>query len=140
MPRAVVPVEVSVSWSADPKDQVQVLSLMGEPLRDTTGAVVTVSDPTQASLAMGQSASYTASVKDSAGRPFDNLLFGWKGDSRYVSVQGQRDGRTCHIKRDQVVVAPTLPPPTPPQAMPVNIYTRYAGNPIPMQAKGLLLP
>ena len=45
MPRAVVPVEVTVSWSERPSDRVSLTSYVGEPKRDISVTQVNVAGP-----------------------------------------------------------------------------------------------
>jgi Tfp pilus assembly protein PilV len=137
MPRAVVPVEVTVAWGQRSTDAVVLLAYIGEPKRSLTGVVVNLTGPNPGSVAMTQNAEYTAEVRDAQNRPFENLLFKWSVDARYLSLQSQRDGRRCVIVRDKVV---TPPVPTAPNLLPVQCYATYAGTSIPMVPKGVQLP
>lgn len=137
MPRAVVPLEVRVAWSPLEKDSLKLTSLIGEPQRDLTGARVVVSDPNPSAIANGDGCLYSAEVFDAAGRPFQNLLFGWSADRRYVSVLRRRDGRQCEVVRDRTLT-PLIPPP--PSVLPVQCFASYAGVPLPVISKGVGMP
>lgn len=137
LPRALVPVQVQVAWSANPADQVRLLAYMGEPKRDLTGIQVLTSGPQPNAISQSQDSLYTVAVRDAQGRNFDNLLFRWSVDDRYLSVTAQRDGRRCVMLRDKSVVAPVPPAPT---VLPVQCYATYAGASIPIVPAGLGMP
>lgn len=137
MPRAVVPVEVTVAWGTRSTDAVTLFAYVGEPKRDLTGHQVVFTGPVPNSVNMNQSATYTAEVRDAQGRPFENLLFRWSVDARYLTVGSQRDGRRCVVARDQVVAPPV---PAAPPTLPVQCYATYAGTSIPMVPAGLGMP
>lgn len=142
MPNAIVPVELTVFWSDDPRDSVSVLTYVGEPKRDITGIVFEVDGPNPLSVSQNRKSEYTVKAKDSSGRYFDNLMFQWAPDLRYVSptVEAKRDGRYFEIIRDQIVELPDVPPPRPPKVSPVACYARYAGTYLGIGAGGLELP
>lgn len=141
MPNAIVPVEVKVAWSDDLRDQLTVLTYIGEPRRDTAGINFHVTGPSNPTLAMNQTSRYTVRATDAAGRGLDNLLFLWVPDVRYVTptARALRDGREFEVIRDRVVVPPDVPPPAPPRRSPVTCYTYYAGEYLNANIKGLEL-
>ena len=140
MPSAVVPVELKVSWSSDPHDSIRIVSLVGEPMRSLVGCTAvaapgaTVNNPLVGS---GSITDFTVTVTDSAGRKFDNLLFGWTADSRYVAMTKRRDGRVCELQRNAPIVPPVFPPP------PINVWARcwatYAGTNLTIQPVNVLV-
>lgn len=143
MPRAVVPVEITITWSDDVRDQLVVLTYVGEPRRDpTAGVFFEIEGPSNVSLSMNQKTRYSVRAKDGAGRYFDNLMFLWVPDIRYLSVteNAARDGRSFEVVRDQIVSPPDVPPPTPPNVSPVTCYARYAGMYLDANPPGLQLP
>lgn len=142
MPSAVVPVELSVSWSSNEKDVVRVLTYIGEPKRDITGITYEVTGPSHKSLGMNGGAEYGVIAKDAQGRPFPNLMFQWAPDLVYLSPasDSKRDGRTFRMTRDKTISLPDVPPPTPPTLTPVTCYTRYAGEYLNIDVPGVELP
>ena len=129
MPNAIVPVELTLSWSTDAKDQVSILTYVGEPKRDVTGITFKVNGPSKPSLSMGDLTHYRVTAEDAQKRPLDNLMFQWIPDDRYVSITdyATRDGRYFEIVRDQIAAMPDVPPPLPPAQSPITCYARYAG-------------
>jgi type II secretory pathway pseudopilin PulG len=142
MPNAVVPVELTVFWSADPRDSLSVLTYVGEPKRDVTGITFEVSGPSRLSMSMNSKSNYQVRAKDSNGRYLDNLMFQWVPDIRYVSTteDAKRDGRYYEIIRDQIVQLPDVPAPKPPAVSSVTCYARYAGTYLDAGAGGVELP
>lgn len=142
MPRAVVPVEVKITWSDDVRDQLVVLTYVGEPRRDTAGITFEIVGPSNPSVSMNQETRYSVRAKDNRGRYFDNLMFLWVPDIRYLSIteNAARDGRTFEAVRDQLVAPPDVPPPTPPKVSPVTCYARYGGQYLDANPPGLQLP
>ncbi len=140
MPTAIVPVEISVSWSPSPSDRVTSMFYVGEPYRDPTGAVATVTGPTPNSVGVGASTEASISVVDASNRPFENLLFRWEFDSRYLehAPDSLRDGRTLRMTR--LPDPPNPPFIAPPPVSPVQAYARYAGIYIPVDSVGIGLP
>ena len=142
MPRAVVPVELKVFWSDDPRDSMTVLTYVGEPIRDVSAISFEVNGPSRLSVGMGQGSDYRVSARDGAGRPLDNLMFQWVPDVRYVSItdDATRDGRYFEVIRDQIVTLPDVPAPKPPAVSPVTCYARYRGSYLKAPVPGLELP
>jgi hypothetical protein len=140
MPKAIVPVEVTVSWGSSLRDQLTVMTYVAEPKRDLTGVQLQITDPNPVSLSPNAGSEYEVTVSDGAGRPFENLLFSWAVDSRYLSITSQRDGRRCRVLRDRTPQSTDPPPPTPPETLPTQCYASYAGEPLPLVPKGLELP
>lgn len=142
MPNAIVPVELKITWSEDPRDKLVVLIYVGEPRRDVTGAQFEITGPNPSSLVMNQEAEYRVSAKDSAGRGLDNLMFLWVPDIRYLSIteDAKRDGRYFQVVRDRIIKPPDIPPPRPPGTSPVTCYARYAGEYLDANPPGLQLP
>ena len=142
MPNAIVPVELKITWSEDPRDKLVILTYVGEPRRDVTGISYVISGPDPGSVGMDQKAEYRVSAKDSAGRGLDNLMFLWVPDIRYLSIteKASRDGRYFQVIRDRLVKPPDVPPPTPPTKSPVTCYARYAGQYLDANPPGLELP
>ncbi|MBS2037299.1 hypothetical protein JST97_20090 [bacterium] len=140
MPRAVVPVELTVSWGNTSRDQLVLVTYVGEPLRDLTGSVAVVSDPNPADVPANGTTEYQVSVRDSSGRLFENLLFSWSANRLYLSTTGLRDGRRCLLVRDRVLAPTDPPPPLPPEVLPVQCLATYAGTPLSLLPKGLTLP
>lgn len=142
LPRAVVPVEITISWSGRAKDRLRVVTYVGEPVRNIEGATFTVKGPDPPQIGQDSSAMYKISVSDSAGYAMENLMFEWQADSRYLSPmeESKRHGRTFGVVRDKVVAPPTSDPPQPPDTSPIQCYTTYAGQNVPIVPKGLLLP
>ena len=138
LPKGVVQLEVRVAWSGKANESVRLVGQIGEPKRDITGYQFSVDGPQPPSIHLNEVATYSAvTVKDSQGRPLENLLFRWTVNSDYLTVQGPRHGRSCKILRDKVVVPPVPPPPP---LLPVQCYASYAGNPIRLVPKGVELP
>ncbi len=142
MPNAIVPVEIKVTWSEDPRDKLVILTYVGEPRRDIAGITYEITGPSPASLVMNQEAEYRVSAKDSAGRGLDNLLFFWVPDIRYLSTteKALRDGRYFQVVRDRIVKPPDVAPPVPPGVSPVTCYARYAGKYLDANPPGIQLP
>ena len=139
LPRAVVPVEITVKWSGNDRDTFRILTYVAEPQRDVTGATYAITGPTPDSIGMNQSTKYAISVNDASGRPLQNLLFTWKADNRYFTEapDSPRNGREFRIVRDKVVKPPTAPPPS---VSPVQCYANFGGVNIPIVPKGVRLP
>ena len=142
MPDAVIPVELTVFWSDDPRDSMTVLTYVGEPKRDVSAVTFLVDGPSRVSLGMDQVSEYRVSAKDGNGRPLDNLMFQWIPDVRYVSTTegATRDGRYFEVVRDQIVTLPDVPAPKPPAVSPVTCFARYRGNYLKAPVQGLELP
>jgi Tfp pilus assembly protein PilV len=140
MPSAVVPVEVTVSWSTDPRDTFVVVSYVGEPDRNPADISMTVTGPTPVSLPMAATCSYAIQAADSASVPFPNIIYSWAVDERYVSETSTspRHGRNYSVVRDK-----TTSPPTPaigPNGLMVRCFGSYAGRALTIQPKPLDLP
>jgi hypothetical protein len=141
MPTAMVPVELNVTWSADPHDSMVILSLVGEPPRSLVGATVvatpgaTVHNPLSGT---GSVTDFNVTATDASGNNFDNLLFSWSADSRFLAITKQRDGRVCELQRQAPAVPPVFPPP------PINLWARswatYMGTNVTIQPVNVLLP
>lgn len=142
MPNAIVPVEVTVFWSNDPLDSVTAITYIGEPKRDFSNVQFEVVGPDPPSLSLNDDCSYNIRAKDQSGRYFDNLMFQWVPDVRYLSPtdNAKRDGRFFEMVRDQIVQLPDVPPPRPPALSPVTCYARYAGAYLDASAQGVELP
>lgn len=142
LPRAVVPVEITVRWSGNERDAFRILTYVAEPWRDATGATFNITGPSPSSLGTDQTAAYAITAQDAAGRPFENLLFSWRADSRYFShaPDSPRTGRQFRVVRDKVVKPPTSPPPVPPEVSPVQCYASFGGVNIPIVPQGVRLP
>lgn len=134
MPRAVVPVEVSVAWSERESDRVVLTTYVGEPRRVPARAEVTGPNPD--SLTAGAEADYSVRVFDVQNREMQNLLFRWSVDARYLTTESPRSGRTCKVKRES-----TVPPPIPaaPAVLPVQCFASYAGRPVQIVPAGVKL-
>ena len=135
MPRAVVPVEVTVAWSDRESDRVVLTTYVGEPRRVPVKAEVV--GPIPDTLAAGGAADYSVRVLDAQNRPLENLLFRWSVDARYLTTDSPRSGRTCQVKRES-----TVPPPIPaaPAVLPVQCFAAYAGTPVTIIPDGVKLP
>lgn len=140
MPRAVVPVEVKVSWSSVPQDSVSIVSYIGEPKRSLAGATTSVTGPNPVSVAMNSQSTYSVLTKDAQGLDFPNLLYRWTSDPRYLSpgTTSRRDGRAYDILRDRVISPPT--PVVGPDGLMIQCFAEYAGTPLSITPKALLLP
>lgn len=138
MPNAVVPVEVKVSWSDNPRDQLTVLTYVGEPHRDVSAIRFTVGGPNPYAIGVGQEAMYTVSAQDGSGRGLDNIMFLWVPDIRYLSYteRARRDGREFEVERLQ-----NKPPdPPPPSIIHPTCFAIYAGEYLTVNVPGLQLP
>lgn len=142
MPNAIVPVEITVFWSNDPRDSVSVLTYVGEPRRDVSSITYEVTGPAPLSVSQDATSEYTIRARDSSGAYFDNLMFQWIPDSRYLSItqNAKRDGRYFEVVRDRVVTLPDVPPPRPPAVSPINCYAKYAGQDLIINVGGVELP
>ena len=142
MPNAIVPVELTISWSTDPRDGLTILTYVGEPKRDVSAINFIVTGPSNPSVSMAGLTHYTVTAEDSSRRPMDNLMYQWVPDDRYVSMTDQctRDGRYFEVLRDKIVQLPDLPPPLPPAASPVTCYAKYAGQYLDANPVGIQLP
>lgn len=142
LPRAVVPVEITVRWSGNQRDTFRILTYVAEPWRDATGATYTINGPSPDTLGMNQASQYSIQAADALGRPFENLIFTWRADSRYFSEapDSLRSGRQFRLVRDKVVQAPTSPPPVPPSVSPIQCYANFGGVNIPIVPNGIALP
>ncbi len=142
MPRAVIPVEITVSWSPQPIDSMTVLTYVGEPKRDVSQVQFEVVGPSRRSLSMNSRSNYSVIARDGQGRPLDNLMFQWIPDLRYLSASpdSARDGRSFELLRDQLIAPPDVPPPAPPRLSPVTCYARYAGEYLNVTVPGVELP
>ena len=140
MPTAIVPVEIVVSWSPSRADRSTSTFYVGEPYRDPTGAVATIPAPNPASITVSNSAETSITVVDSSNRPFENLLFKWEFDSRYLehSADSPRDGRILRFNR--VPNPPNPPFIDPPAVSPIQAYAKYAGGFLPVDTVGIGLP
>lgn len=134
MPRAVVPVEVTVAWSDRKSDRVVLTTYVGEPKRVPVKAEVT--GPSPDSLTAGGVADYSVRVLDGQNRELQNLLYRWSVDARYLTTESPRSGRSCKVKRES-----TVPPPIPaaPAVLPVQCFASYAGTPVTIIPAGVKL-
>ena len=135
MPRAVVPVQVTVAWSDRDSDKVVLTTYVGEPKRVPARAEVTGPNPD--TLSAGGVADYSVKVFDAQNRELENLLYRWSVDARYLTTESPRSGRTCKVKRES-----TVPPPIPaaPPVLPVQCFAAYAGTPVTIIPAGIKLP
>ncbi len=142
LPKGVVPVELVISWSNRIKDRLKVVTYVAEPWRDVSGARFDVVGPAPPSIAMSQTSRYQVAGFDGAGRPLENLMYEWLPDSRFVSPasDGARDGRSYKMVRDKVITPPQTPPPSGGVPSPVQCYAMYAGSPVEVRVRGILLP
>ena len=142
MPNAIVPVEITVFWSSDPKDSVSVITYVGEPRRDISNIQFQVSGPSPLSVPQNGTSEYTVTARDPSGATYDNLMFQWIPDARYLSAteNASRDGRYFEVVRDQIVTLPDVPPPLPPAVSPITCYARYGGEYLNANVGGLELP
>ncbi len=142
MPNAIGPVEITVFWSSDPLDSVTVITYVGEPKRDITNIQFEVTGPNPGSLSVGNTSDYSIRAKDPSNRYFDNLMYQWIPDVRYLkaTTDAKRDGRYFEMERLPDPPLPDLPPPAPPAKSPVTCYARYAGAYLDASAGGVELP
>lgn len=141
MPNAIVPVELVVSWSTDPRDSVAFITYVGEPKRQTNNIVFEVKGPSRLSVGPNDTTEYQVRARE-GGHYLDNLMYQWTPDPRYVSLTSatKRDGRFIEIIRDKTVQLPDIPPPRPPALTPITCYARYAGTYLDAGAAGMELP
>ncbi len=138
MRNAIVPVEVKVSWSDNPRDQLTVLTYVGEPRRDVSRIRFNVVGPNPHAIGVGQEAMYSVSATDGSGRGLDNIMFLWVPDIRYLGFteRARRDGREFEVTRFQ-----SKPPdPPPPSIIHPTCYAIYAGEYLTVNVPGLQLP
>lgn len=138
MPNAIVPVEVKITWSDDSRDQLTVLTYVGEPRRDPSTITFEVTGPSPSAVGVDQKARYEMSAKDTSGRGVDNLMFLWVPDPRYLVMTDTslRSGRRIEVKR----LAVKAPDPPPPSIIHPTCYGCYAGEYLNVYPPGLQLP
>ena len=145
MPTAIVPVEITVSWSPDPSDSFQLLSYVGEPKRPITDPATDItlqySGPSPTTLAVGDVATYSIIARDASGQPFDNLIYSWIVDRRFVvpAPDSPRDGRSFKALRLPNPAPPAAQPPIPPALSLVECRAQYAGLDLSILPRGLEL-
>lgn len=143
MPNAIVPVEVTVSWSPSSLDRVTILTYVGEPKREIADPPDFVyGGPTSISLSVGGTTEYTIGIRDSSGYTMDNVFWQWVVDPAFLAPTDDcpRDGRRYSMVRLDDPVPPDSPPPVPPKRSMVTCYLKYCGQYYNPKVEGVELP